>query len=77
MFKKFLEWLRELEARHSLVLIVVIFLILFVLQILFQLVFNANLMFTRFVERIERFAFLSAGGALISLYFMLRKKIER
>jgi hypothetical protein len=77
MFKNIFEWLRQLEGRNSLVLPVVVFLILLVLQILFQLVFDAELLFTRFVERIQRFAFLSLGGALIVLYFVLRKKIER
>ncbi|MEN8240956.1 MAG: hypothetical protein ABFS17_03455 [Chloroflexota bacterium] len=76
MVKKFINWLQQLEGKNSLVLPVFVFLFLFIAQILFQLVFNAELLFTQFGERIERFAFLSVGGALISLYFILRRKIK-
>ena len=77
MFKNFLNWLGELERKNSFSFGVVIFAILFILQLIIKLIFNTNELVTEFWKSIEQVAFFSLAGALIMFYFAARKKIER
>ena len=77
MVKNFLDWLGRLERKNTFSFSLVIFLFLFVVQFVLQLVFSAEELFSSFWASIERMAFFSLGGGLVMFYFAARKKIER
>ena len=77
MVKNFLEWLGELEQNNSFGFTLVIFVVIFVAQLVIKLIFNASELFSDFWLSLEQIAFFSLGGALIIFYFAVRKKIGR